>query len=224
MKMENVVLGKAAGIYMPTSDRGANLLPVQAWNGSAVRHDAVLLGDLLEDASQARNGSQHGAKHLCLQDGQCGDRGQSIDGGHVDDLAVHEAALDLELTVELLGKVSDHARGGDGIGSDGKRRGTVQLIIELIEADVVESKAEQGVLDNCILDIVLTALSAELGVFRDGDALVVNDNAGSCALQLLGQRGHDRLLFRQNFCVRHFLSSPPLDFAARLACQGKEAF
>ena len=132
--------------------------------------------------------------------------------------------LILALTVELLGKVGDHARGGDGIGSDGKRRGTVQLIIELIEADVVESKAEQGVLDNCILDIVLTALSAELGVFRDGDALVVNDNAGSCALQLLGQRGHDRLLFRQNFCVRHFLSSPPLDFAARLACQGKEAF
>ena len=72
-------------------------------------------------------------------------------------------------------------------------RGTVQLIIELIEADVVESKAEQGVLDNCILDIVLTALSAELGVFRDGDALVVDEHAGAGALEPLGQSGDDRL-------------------------------
>ena len=68
---------------------------------------------------------------------------------------------------------------------------------------------------------------ASAGVFVDYKGITVaedTDNAGSCALQLLGQRGHDRLLFRQNFCVRHFLSSPPLDFAARLACQGKEAF
>lgn len=41
MKSENVVLGKVAGIYMPALDRGANSLPLQAWNGSAVRHDGA---------------------------------------------------------------------------------------------------------------------------------------------------------------------------------------
>ena len=151
--------------------------------GGFLGGSAVLLGDLLEDASEARDGGQHGAQHLRLQDGQRGDRGQRVDGGHVDDLAFHEAALDLELTVELLGILGDHARGSDGIGSDGKRRGTVQLIIELAEADVVESKAEQGVLNNSVLDLVLTALGTESSVLRDGDALVINDDAGRCALQ-----------------------------------------
>ena len=77
------------------------------------------------------------------------------------------------------------------------------MLIELIETDVVESKAKERILDDGIIDFVLAALGAKSSVLRDGDALVVDDDTGGRALQLLGQRGHDRLLFRQDFCVRH---------------------
>ena len=73
--------------------------------------------------------------------------------------------LMLELAVELLGIVGDHAGGSDGIGSAVAREVVpFELIIELIETDVVESKAEQGVLDDGILDVVLTALGAQSSV------------------------------------------------------------
>ena len=155
--------------------------------GGLLGGSAVLFGDLLENAGQRGNGSQHGTQNLSLQDRQRGDRSQGVDGVHIDNLAFHETALDLELTVELLGKVSDHARRGDRIGGNGKRRGAVQLLVKLIETDVVESKAEQGVLDDRVLDLVLTALGTESSILRNGDALVINDDAGSRALQLLGK-------------------------------------
>ena len=164
---------------------------------------AVLLSDLLEDAGKAGDGREHRAEHLGLQDRQCGDRGERIDGGHIDDLAIHEAALDLKLAVELLGIIGDHAGGSDGVARDVESRGAVELLIELIETDVVESKAKERILDDGIIDFVLAALGAKSSVLRDGDALVVDDDTGGRALQLLGQRGHDRLLFRQDFCVRH---------------------
>ena len=91
---------------------------------------AVLLSDLLEDAGKAGDGREHRAEHLGLQDRQCGDRGERIDGGHIDDLAIHEAALDLKFAVELLGIIGDHAGGSDGVARDGESRGAVELLIE----------------------------------------------------------------------------------------------
>ena len=48
------------------------------------------------------------------------------------------------------------------------------------------------------------ALGTQSGILCHRDALVINDDTGSCVLQLLGQRRHDGLLLRQNFCVGHF--------------------
>ena len=161
-------------------------------------------------SSQARNGSQHGAKHLSLQDRQRGDGSQSIDGFHGNDLAFHEAALDLELAIELLCEFSNDTGGSHGIaGADGQRRGAVELIIQLVQTAVVECKAQQGVLDDGVLDVVFTALGTQRGILCHGDALVIHKDAGSRVLHLLGQSRHDRLLFRQYFCVGHSSCSPP---------------
>ena len=153
-----------------------------------VEGSAVLLGDLLQDASQSGNGSQHGTQNLSLQDGQCGDGSQRVDSLHGNDLAVHEATLQLELAVELLSVVSDDAGGSHGIiVADSQRSGAVQQTIQIFQTGVVESKAQQGVLDNGIINVVLTALLTQSGVFLNGNALVVDEDAGGGILDLLGQ-------------------------------------
>ena len=170
----------------------------------------VLLGDSLQDDSQAGNGSQHHAQSLSLQGLLRGQLSQSHDLVHGQDLAVHEATLDGELLVtQLLGVLVDDSHGGDGVGiAGGQRSGTVQNGIQLVQADVLHSEAGQGVLNNTVLDALLTQLDTQSGILSNGDTLVVDQNTGVGALQLLGQSGDNGLLLRQNLCVRH-LDSPP---------------
>jgi large subunit ribosomal protein L1 len=157
----------------------------------------------LMDNSQTGNGSQHGTQNLSLQDRQSGNRSQRLNGGQIDGLAVHEAALDLELAVQLLGVIGHDAGGSHGIISQSQRSGAVQQIIQIVQASVVESKAQQGVLHNRIIHAALTALLTQSGVFLNGNTLVVDDDACGSLLDLLGQLGNDCLLLGKDLCVRH---------------------
>ncbi len=101
------------------------------------------------------------------------------------------------MSFELLGIVGHDAGGSDYILlTQSQRRGAVEQIVQLVQAGVVEGKAEQGVLDNGVIDAVLPALSAQRGVLLNGDALVIHEHAGGSFLDLLSQLGHDGLLFR----------------------------
>ena len=169
----------------------------------------LLFGDLLQHDSQTGNGSQHGTQNLSLQDRQSGNRSQRLNGGQIDGLAVHEAALDLELAVQLLGIVGHDAGRSHGIISQSQRSGAIQQIIQIVQASVVESKAQQGVLHNRIIHAALTALLTQSGVFLNGNTLVVDNDACGSLLDLLGQLGNDGLLLGKDLCVRHNLVSPP---------------
>ena len=69
------------------------------------------------------------------------------------------------LSVQLLGIVGNHPGGSDGvIGADSQRSGAVEQIVQLVQAGVVEGKAEQGVLDDGVLHVVLTAAHARSAV------------------------------------------------------------
>ena len=106
----------------------------------------------------------------------------------------------------------DHADRDDRISRAGcERSRTIEQITHCLEAGVLERKAGQGVLDDGILHVILTQLGAQLGVFIDGDALVVDEHAGAGALEPFSQSGDDRLLLAENFCVRHSVISPPCE-------------
>ena len=181
----------------------AELFSGGSFGSSLFGRSAVLLGDLLQDNSQTGNGSQHGTQNLSLQDRQSGNRSQRLNSGQIDGLAVHEAALDLELAVQLLGVIGHDAGGSHGIISQSQRSGAVQQIIQIVQASVVESKAQQGVLHNRIIHAALTALLTQSGVFLNGNTLVVDDDACGSLLDLLGQLGNDCLLLGKDLCVRH---------------------
>ena len=72
----------------------------------------------------------------------------------------------------------------------------VEQAVQLAQAGVVEGKAQQGIFDNGVIHVVLTALTAQRSVLLHGNALVVDEDAGGGILDLLGQLGHDGLLFR----------------------------
>ena len=140
---------------------------------------ALLLADGLDDDGQAGDGGQHGAQNLSLQNLLGGQLGHGVDLIQGKDLAVHEAGLDGELgAVELLGKLVDDAHGSDGIFmADGQGRGAVEGAVHLLHTDTVDGEADQGVLHNGIVHLILAALGAQGGVFSHGDTLVVHQNA-----------------------------------------------
>ena len=106
----------------------------------------------------------------------------------------------------------DHADRDDRVCRAGSERSrTVEQIAHRLETGVLERKAGQGVLDDGILHVILTQLGAQLGVFIDGDALVVDEHAGAGAVEPFSQSGDDRLLLTENFCVRHSVFSPPCE-------------
>ena len=115
-------------------------------SGSFSFHEAALfVGDSLQDDSQAGDGSQHGAQNLSLQDGQSGDVSQSHNLVEGHDLAIHETALDLEVTIALLGEIVDDAGRSNGIVvADSQRSGTIQDTIQLVHTAVLCCEAQQG--------------------------------------------------------------------------------
>ena len=92
---------------------------------------------------------------------------------------------------------------------ESQRSGAVQQIIQIVQAGVVESEAQQGVLHNRIIHAALTALLTQSSVFLNGNTLVVDNDACGSLLDLLGQLGNDCLLLGKDLCVRHNLVSPP---------------
>ena len=84
-----------------------------------------------------------------------------------------------------------------------QRSGAVQALAQLTQTGALHGEPGQGVLHNGVLNLVLTQLVAESGIFRHSDALIVDQDAGGGVLQLLGQLGHNGLLRFQNFCVGH---------------------
>ena len=59
-----------------------------------------------------------------------------------------------------------------------------------------DSKADDGVLINAVVDAGLAQLFAELGVVCDVNALIVDHNAGDSLLELCLQLGDSLLLFK----------------------------
>src|SRR5699024_10796510 len=115
--------------------------------------------------------------------GQRGDLRKGHDLAERDDLAVHEAALDLKTVVELLGEVVDDPGRGHGVVvADSQGRGAVQQPVQLAHAAVVDGEAQQGVLHHGVVHVVLAQLGAQGGVLRNGDAPVVHQHTGGGAL------------------------------------------
>ena len=110
----------------------------------------------------------------------------------------------------------DQTDGDDGVlCAGGQRRGSVQDTVQLGEAAVVQSAANEGVLHDGVKNVVLAQLGTQSRILRDGDALVVHEDAGGSALQTLHEFGDDGLFLAQDFCVRHFGVSPPVNRITR---------
>ena len=77
------------------------------------------------------------------------------------------------------------------------------MLVQRLEAQFLSGKADQGVLDDRVLNACLAQLTAELGIIFNIDALVVDQYASGRILDLLYQRRNQSLLFFQNLCIRH---------------------
>ena len=97
-----------------------------------------------------------------------------------------------------LGRRDDVVRGGDR-----QSGGTVQVLVQRLEAQFLSGKADQGVLDDRILNACFTQLTAELGIILNVDALIVDQYACGRILDLLYQGRNQSLLLFQNLCIRH---------------------
>ena len=82
-------------------------------------------------------------------------------------------------------------------------------MIEFVHPQLVQSLSGQGVLDDGVVNSVLAQLGTQCGVLRNGDSLVINEDACAGVLDTLGERFHYRLLFAKNLCVWHVCFSPP---------------
>ena len=104
-----------------------------------------------------------------------------------------------------LGEVAQNLGGRDHVvrGGDRQSGGAVQVFVQRLEAQLLGSKADQGVLDDSVLNASFTQLTAQLGIILNVDALIVDQHAGGRILDLLYQRRNQSLLFFQNFCIRH---------------------
>ena len=77
------------------------------------------------------------------------------------------------------------------------------MLVQTFKAQLLGSKADQGVLDNHVLNACFTQFAAELGIILYVDALVIDQHTGRRILDLLYQRSDKSLLFFQNLCIRH---------------------
>lgn len=102
--------------------------------------------------------------------------------------------------------LADDADGRDGVGgAGGKGRGAVEHVVQPGEPGLVHGELRQRVLDDAVLDGALGELAAQLGVLRDGDAAVIDDDAGAGSLETSGEGLDNGLFFAQYLSIRHFL-------------------
>ena len=166
---------------------------------------ALLLQDLTENDGQAGDGCEHGAEDLGVQGILAGKLSDLIDVGHRKDFTFHEAALDLELAVHLLGELADDADGRDRVAlGGGQRGGAVEHGVKLVEIALVNRKAEQSVLHNGVLNAGSTQLTAQSGILQNGDALVVHKDARRGVTDTLGEFLDDGLFLAEYFRVRQW--------------------
>ena len=104
-----------------------------------------------------------------------------------------------------LGKVTQNLSGRDHVvrGRNCQSGSAVQVLFQTFKAQLLRRKADQGVLDDHILNACFTQLTAELGIILNVDALVIDQHAGRRILDLLYQRRNQSLLLFQNLCIRH---------------------
>ena len=103
-----------------------------------------------------------------------------------------------------LRKISEDLSGCDNVvsGGDSQRGSTVQVFVP-VKAQLLRCKADQGILDDSILNASFTKLLAELGIILNVDALVIDQYASGRILDLLNQGRNYGLLLFQNLCIRH---------------------
>ena len=67
------------------------------------------------------------------------------------------------------------------------------MLLQALDAGLLESQGQQGVLHNLVLAASLTQLLAQLGVFLHRDAFVIHQDTHIGLFKVLGQLGN--LLF-----------------------------
>ena len=118
-----------------------------------------------------------------------------------------KAGLDVEAVAQLLRVLADDADGRDGVGgAGGKGRGAVEHVVQPGEPGLVHGELRQRVLDDAVLDELgaLGELAAQLGVLRDGDAAVIDDDAGAGSLETSGEGLDNGLFFAQYLSIPAF--------------------
>ncbi len=81
----------------------------------------------------------------------------------------------------------------------------MQMLEHTVEANFLSGKLQHGVLDNSVLNAVLTQLLTESGIVSYVDTLIINNNTSRGILDLFNQRSNLCLLLFQNLCVWHSL-------------------
>ena len=168
------------------------------------RSGAVLLHpDLIQNEGQAGDRCQEGTQDRSDQSVLAGQLTEAVQLVSGQDRAFHDAALDGQGVLVLLGKLADDTSRGDGVAGGGSHSGgTVQNLREIIAA-ILCSEIGQGVLHDGVLDAGLAELLTQLGVLSDGDPFLVDEDDGRGFLDLAGQIGNNGLLALKNLCVGH---------------------
>ena len=92
-----------------------------------------LLPDLIQDAGQAGDRSQEGTQNGCNQSILAGQLTEAIELVSGQDRALHDAALDGQGVLVLLGKLADDTSRGDGVAGGGSHSGsTVQNLTKIV--------------------------------------------------------------------------------------------
>ncbi len=153
--------------------------------------------NLIQDESQAGNGSQEGAKHLCHQSilaGQFTEAAELFTSQHG---AFDNATLDGQGELVLLGELAyDTSRSNGVAGRDGHSGSAVEDLIEVV-AVILGCETGQIVLNNGLFHFSFTELLTQSGVLCNIDTLVVNENHGRSFLDLVAQDTALRKQFRE---------------------------
>ena len=160
--------------------------------------------NLIQDESQAGNGSQEGAEHLSNQSILAGQFAEAIQFSSGQDRTFHDAALDGQgLQLVLLGELANDTSGSDGIASGDSHSGSAVQNLREIVASILSCEIGQSVLNNGVLNTSVTELLTQFGILSDSNTLVVDENDGSSLLDLARQGGNNCLLALKNLCVGH---------------------
>ena len=136
-----------------------------------------LLNDSIASNSKLHNGEVEAVQNLSDKDFLARHSCKLLDLVLTDYLAFQVTSLEVEVLMGLR-KISEDLSGCDNVvsGGDSQRGSTVQVFVP-VKAQLLRCKADQGILDDSILNASFTKLLAELGIILNVDALVIDQYA-----------------------------------------------